>query len=177
MAFTFNPFSSFPDSVRNRSNWGSFWDTTIQTADNINTPKSITFNSTDLASEGIEIVSGSRLTFSRGGVYSIIYSIQFTNEDNKIHDVDIWLRKNDSGNSGNLEDTNSRFTVPGSHAGGDGHLIATVNYVYKVEANDYLELIWSTPNQLVNIETIPASLSSPARPRTPSIILTATQVA
>lgn len=177
MAFKLNPFTSQLDTVRNQMLWGSFYDTTNQTAAAANTAYSIGINSTDPDSRGISIASGSRITFSRGGVYSIIYSVQFVNTDSQIHDINIWLRKNDSGSSGDVVASDSRFSIIASHGGVDGHVIGCVNYMLKLAANDYLELIWSTTNVAAGIQSLPASPSSPVHPSIPGIILTAAQVA
>lgn len=177
MGFQLNSFYGKFDLVRNRPLWGSFYDTTTQTASAINTPQVITINSTDANSQGISIVSGSRITFARTGVYTITYSIQFTNQDEQIHDVNIWLRKNNQGDAGNLADTDSRFSVASSHGGIAGHAVATVNYMYKLQANDYLELVWATPDLDLKIETLPASAVSPVHPRIPGVIVTVAQVA
>ena len=177
MAFKLNPFTSQLDTVRNQMLWGSFYDTTNQIAATANTAYSIGINSTDPDSRGISIVSSSRITFSRGGVYSIIYSAQFVNTDSQIHDINIWLRKNDSGASGDVVASDSQFSIVNSHGGVDGHVIGCVNYVLKLAANDYLELIWSTSNVAAGIQSLPASPSGPTHPSVPGIILTAVQVA
>lgn len=177
MAFLLNPFRPGLDTVRNRMLWGSFWDTSIQAPAVINTPQAVTFNTTDANSQGVSIVSGSRVTFSRTGVFSVTYSIQFTNQNSQIQDVNVWLRKNNQGSTGDLVDTNSRYSITESHGGVDGHIIGTVNYVYKLEADDYLELIWASPSLDVKLETLPATTVAPVHPRTPAIILTAVQVA
>ena len=177
MAFKLNPFTSQLDTVRNQMLWGSFYDTTQQIATAANTGYSIGINSTDPDSQGISIASGSRVTFSRAGVYSITYSVQFVNTSTSIHDVNIWLRKNDSGTSGDVPASDSKFSVTSSHGGVDGFIIGCVNYVLKLAANDYLELIWSTTNVAASIQSLPSSPSGPAHPSIPGIILTAVQVA
>ena len=177
MAFKLNPFTSQLDTVRNQLLWGSFYDTTQQIAAAANTAYSVAIGSTDPGSQGISIANGSRVTFSRSGVYSIIYSVQFVNTSTSIHDINIWLRKNDSGTSGDVPASDSKFSIISSHGGVDGHVIGCVNYVLKLAANDYLELIWSTTNVAVSIQSLPSSPSGPAHPSIPGIILTAAQVA
>jgi len=75
MNLIFNPLRSGYDAIRNKLLWGSFWDTTIQTLDQANVAEVIGLNNSDAQNKGVSMVSGSRLTFSRGGVYSITYSI------------------------------------------------------------------------------------------------------
>jgi hypothetical protein len=155
--------------------WGSFWDTTTQTAASANTAYSITLNSADAANNGVSVVSGSRVTFANAGVYSLTYSIQFTNSDTQIHDVNVWLRKNNAGSAGDIPDTDSKFSIIARHGGINGNVIGTVNFVIPVAANDYIELIWATTNTQVTLETIPAG-TTPVSPRIPSVVFTATQV-
>lgn len=155
--------------------WGSFWDTTTQTPAAANTAYAVTINSADPANNGISVASGSRITFAYTGVYSITFSIQFTNSDTQIHDANVWLRKNDSGSTGDVPDTDSKFSVPNSHGGIHGNLVGTVNFVLSLTAGDYIELIWSTNNTAITLTTIPAG-TSPVSPRIPAVIVTATQV-
>jgi hypothetical protein len=155
--------------------WGSFWDTTTQTAPSANTPYSITLNSADAANNGVSVVSGSRVTFAYAGVYSLTFSIQFTNSDNQIHDANVWLRKNDSGSTGDLPDTDSKFSIIASHGGVHGNVIGTVNFVVPLAAGDFIELVWATTSTQVTLETIPAG-TTPVSPRVPCVVFTATQV-
>lgn len=156
--------------------WGSFWDLTSQTA-TAGTPTSILLRSRDTANRGINIVSGSRITFDHAGVYSLTFSIQFSNSDTVIHDVDVWLRKNDSGSTGDVPASNSRFSIISSHGGVEGNVIGAVNYVLPVVANDYLELIWTTSNTQAYIHAEPAQTSPFSHPSIPGIICTVVQVA
>jgi hypothetical protein len=155
--------------------WGSFWDTTTQTAASANTPYSITLNSADAANNGVSVVSGSRVTFANAGVYSLTFSIQFTNSDTQIHDANVWLRKNNAGSSGDLPDTDSKFSIISSHGGVHGNVIGTVNFVLSLAASDFIELVWSTTNTQITLQTIAAG-TSPVSPRVPSVVFTATQV-
>lgn len=156
--------------------WGSFWDSTSQTA-TANTPTTIFLRSTDTASRGISIVSNSRITFDHAGVYSLTFSIQFTNDDTTIHDVNVWLRKNDSGSSGDVPASDSKFSIISSHGGVPGNVIGTVNFVLPVVANDYFELMWATSNAQAYIHAEAAASSPFAHPSIPGIICTVAQVA
>ena len=157
--------------------WGSFWDETTQTAAAINTAYAIKLRSVDLSNHGVRIVSDSRMVFDNPGVYSITFSIQFTNSDTQIHDVNVWLRKNDSGSNGDVPASDSRFSITGSHGGVNGNVIGTVNFVLGLVAGDYLELMWATSNTGVSILAEPAQTSPLAHPSIPGIICTAVQVA
>jgi len=79
------------------------------------------------------------------------------------------LRKNGS----NLADSNTHYDVPDKQGSAFSSEVLTVNYVLNVSANDVFQLYWQTGNTNVTIETLAATGSYP---RTPSVILTATQV-
>jgi hypothetical protein len=156
--------------------WGSFWDSTSQTA-TANTPTSIYLRQRDTGSRGIRVVSDTRITFDHAGVYSITFSIQFSNNDEQIHDINVWLRKNDSGASGDVPASDSRFSIVASHGGIAGNVVGTINFVLPVVANDYLELIWATSDADAYIHAETAATSPFAHPSIPSIICTVVQVA
>jgi hypothetical protein len=109
------------------------------------------------------------VTFANAGVYSITFSIQFTNTSNSIGSTQIWLKKNGT----NLTDSNSHFDVPDRGGASVYSEVLTVNYALNLSASDYVEVFWQTSNTAVSIEDIPASGNYP---ETPSVILTATQV-
>jgi hypothetical protein len=156
--------------------WGSFWDTTSQTA-TANTPTPILLSKNDLDNRGIKVISNSRITVDHPGIYSFTFSIQFSNTDSSIHDVNVWLRKNDSGASGNVADSDSRFSIIARHGGIDGNVIGTVNFVLRLTTADYIELIWATSNAAAYIHAEAAETSPFAHPGIPGIICTVTQVA
>ena len=156
--------------------WGSFWDETSQVAAAINTAYPILLRKVDLANRGVKIISDSRITVDHPGIYSFTFSIQFTNSDVQIHDVNVWLRKNDSGSSGDVPASDSRFSVIASHGGAAGNVIGTVNFVLPLVAGDYIELMWMTSNVAAYIHAEGAS-ASPAHPSIPGIICTVVQVA
>ena len=156
--------------------WGSFWDETSQVATAIDTAYPILMRQVDLANRGIRIVSNSRITVDHPGVYSFTFSIQFSNSDSQIHDVNVWLRKNDSGSSGDVSASDSKFSIIASHGGVEGNVVGTVNFVLPLVASDYIELMWMTNNVAAYINADPAS-SSPAHPSIPGIICTVVQIA
>jgi len=161
--------------------YGSFYDTNAtQTAANTTTAYPIKINHT-FEANGVSIANDgsgnpTRVTFANAGVYNLQYSIQFTNTDTSIHNVNVWLRKNDSGVTGDVADSNSQYAVVGSHGGIHGQLIAAVNYVFTAAANDFFEIMWQPESTQVYIETLPAG-TTPVTPETPGVIVTACQQA
>ncbi len=113
----------------------------------------------------------SKITVDYAGVYNLQFSAQVTNTDVQIHDIDIWFRKNGT----DIPNSNSRFSVPNSHGGVDGHLIAALNFYLDFNAGDYIEIMWHVNDSAVKLEQLPAG-TSPTRPATPSVIATLTYV-
>lgn len=146
--------------------YGAFQDSTTQTISSTTTAYPMTFNTTDY-SEGVTLASGSRLTAQYSGLYNLQFSSQFTNSDSQIHDVDVWFRKNGT----NIAASNSQFSIPNSHGGIDGHLIASLNFFVALAKNDYVEIIWSATSTSISMQNI-AAQTSPTRPSTPSVIAT-----
>jgi hypothetical protein len=150
--------------------YGAFQDTTDQTAASTTAAYAITLDTTDYA-VGVSIVSNSQITVRSAGVYNIQFSLQFANDNVAIQDVDVWFRKNGTDVAG----SNSKFSVPNSHGGTDGHLIAALNFYIQLAAGDYVQLMWSTTSTDVSIEHL-AAQTSPTRPTTPSVIVTINKV-
>lgn len=151
--------------------YGAFQDSTDQVAANTTTAYPMTFNSTDY-SNGVSVVSNSRITVKNYGIYNLQFSAQLVNTDTSIHDIDIWFRKNGT----NIASSNSRYSVPNSHGGVDGSLIAALNYYIELNANDYVEIMWATDDTAVSIQQLPTR-TSPDTPSTPSVIATIQYVA
>ena len=162
------PFSAaaFSDSTP----YGAFQDSTDQAAASTTAAYAVKFNTTDFTN-GVTVSNDSRLNVTNPGVYNIQFSVQFANADTQIQDVDIWFRKNGTDVAG----SNSKFSVPNSHGGTNGHLIAALNYFIELAANDYIQIMWATTSTLVTIEHL-AAQTSPTRPSTPSVIATMTYV-
>lgn len=160
--------------------YGSFYDTnTTQTAASTTTAYPIKINAT-AEYNGVTISNDpsgnpTLINFAHTGVYNIQYSIQFTNSDTSIHNVNVWLRKNDSGSTGDVAYSNSQYAIVSSHGGIHGQAIAAINYVMTLTAGDYLQLMWGTESTQCYIETIPAG-TTPITPVSPGVILTACQV-
>jgi len=146
--------------------YGAFQDTTDQSIATTTATANITLNTTDY-SLGTSIVDGYKIKVDYSGLYNIQFSFQFVNTETSIQDVDIWFRKNGSDVAG----SNSKFSVPNSHGGTPGHLIASLNYYLELAKNDYVHVAWATTSVNVTLEQL-AAQTTPTRPATPSAILT-----
>ena len=151
--------------------YGAFQDSTNQVAASTTVAYPITFNTTDF-SNGVTMVSGSRMTVADSGIFNIQFSIQLKNTTSSGQDVDIWFRKNGT----NIDNSNSRFHPPARKGAGDpSHIIAALNFFINLVPGDYIEIMWRTENIGVSIEAFGTS-TSPTRPAVPSAIATMTFV-
>lgn len=143
--------------------YGSFHDTTDQTAAVINTAYAMTFNSTDL-SQGVYIGSPtSRIYVDRPNVYNIQFSAQLFNAGGAPHRAWIWINKNGSA----VANTATALRIEGNNT----EAVAAWNFLLQMNAGDYFELMWEVDNTGISLQTDPAT---GVHPVVPSIILTVT---
>lgn len=143
--------------------YGSFYDTTDQTAAAINTAYAMTFNTTDL-SQGVTIGSPtSRVYVDRPNVYDVQFSAQFINTAGGAHRVWVWLRKNGT----DVPDSAGAIRIEGNNS----ELVVAWNYLVQMNAGDYFELMWEVSDTAVSLHYDAATAVHPA---IPSIILTVT---
>jgi len=141
--------------------FGSFYDTTTQTAAAINTAYAMTINTTDL-SQGVYIGSpASRIYVDRPNVYNVQFSAQLDKTSGGTGLVWIWLRKNGV----DVPDSTGFVRLQGNNA----ELLAAWNYLVQLNAGDYIELMWEVDDTSVQILYEAATAVHPA---TPSVIVT-----
>lgn len=148
--------------LRNRA-YGTFYDTTTQTAAAINTAYGMTFNSTNLSNSVYIGSPTSRVYVAKDGVYDIQFSAQLDNTSGGNHLIYIWLRINGT----DVANSASQVRLKGT----DGELVAAWNFVERLQAGDYIELMWSVSDTSVQIYAQAAAAPVPA---IPSVILTVT---
>jgi len=143
--------------------YGTFFDTTDQTAAAINTGYPITFNNTDL-SEGVYLgTPTSRIYVNRPGAYNFQFSLQLVSTNASSKDIYIWARINND----DVEDSATKITMKGS---GEAY-VAAWNFVLRMDTNDYFELVWATSDVNVRLDASTATAFCPA---IPSVIMTVT---
>lgn len=143
--------------------YGSFYDTTTQTAAATNTAYPVLLNSTSF-SNGVYIgTPTSRIYVDRIGFYNFQFSLQLKKASSAAKEVYIWYRVNgvDAANSA------TQVTLAGSSAA----VVAAWNFVVSMDAGDYFELVWSTDDTGCQIVSVPSAAPVPA---IPSVILTVT---
>jgi hypothetical protein len=134
-----------------------------------NTATLMTLNTTDFSNGGVTI-SSSKITTAIAGTYNLQFSAQFQNTDNQIQDISIWLKQNGV----DIPGSTGLVSIPArksASAGEEAHQITGWNYYVQMQADDYIEIYWSTTNAAVTIQYYPAS-TGPVRPATQSVVAT-----
>jgi hypothetical protein len=150
-----------PTPQLKRARYGSFYDTTTQTATTINTAKAITFNTTDL-SNGVYVgTPTSRIYVDNEGIYNYDMSFQLDKTSGGTEDFYIWFRLNgvDVANSA------SYIQIQGNNA----EIFSSLNYFFDLKSGDYVEIMFSVSDLSVEVAAFAAA---PPVPAIPSIILT-----
>jgi hypothetical protein len=154
-------FANIENAAAVTGYYGSFYDTTTQTAAAINTPYAMTFNTT-AESNQIAVTNSSRITFKNRGTYNIQFSAQLDQTSGASHNIYIWFRKNGV----DIPYSASLVAVQGTTA----ELVAAWNFVITVLGGDYIQIMWAVSNTAVQIVAAPATAFCPA---IPSVIATA----
>lgn len=151
--------------------YNQFQSSVTQTAASIANAYAVTYNADDYP-DGISVVSNSRITVSHAGVYTIGFSLQFQSTSTSTEQVDVWFRKNGT----DVPASNSQFSLPARKSAGiPSSLIAVTNYMTKLEAGDYVEIMWRVTDIAVTMPALAAVTASPgvtpAIPATPSALV------
>ncbi len=152
--------------------YGSFSDSTTQSASLANTEYSVKLNTTE-GTNGFVLENNTngfptRIKALKTGIYNLQFSAQMENTANTNIDFNIWLSYTGS-NVANSNGHISLTKVSGQYA----NLIAGWNYVLPIQAMDFVELKWMCTD---TTGIMFASASNGYRPETPSIAVTLTQV-
>jgi hypothetical protein len=127
-----------------------------------------------LETSGVSIANNSearptRITVANSGTYNLQFSAQFERSSGHkgTTNAEIWLRKMDT----NVEMSNTKITLTGNEDA--AKTVAAWNFLVSLQANQYVELMWSVDDIRMQMPTIASGLSGPG---IPSLILTLTQV-
>lgn len=147
-------------------------DNTNQYATATNTATIVKWTQTD-SNVGFTLNVDNTAQTEFAGVYKIDYSLQFANTSTQIHDVYVWLHVDGYDVAG----SGSRFSIPNSHGGVPGYLVAYSSLTFEVPAGEKIALYWAT-NQAatsggatgVYMAAYAAQTSPFAMPSTPSAV-------
>jgi hypothetical protein len=152
--------SSFFANGNKQFNVGAFQSNVTQSGSSA-VSQSMNFETTDI-SNGVSMVSNSRITLANSGTYNIQFSAQVL-ADTGADTVWIWLKKNGT----NVSSTSTKLVLRNNEAD-----VAAWNFVVDAAAADYFELAWQSSGGHTKLLTEAASGNYPA---IPSIIVTVTQ--
>lgn len=113
----------------------------------------------------------SEMVVAEPGIYNLQWSGQFINVAAQIHEVSVWIRVNGT----DVVGSTGRVSINAKHGAFDGGAIPAWNYLVELQADEYVELWWSTPDVDTYITSFVAG-TSPTRPATASVIATLTFV-
>jgi len=144
-----------------RSRYGSFYDTTTQTATTINTAKAVTFNNTDLTNGVYLGTPTSRVYVDTPGIYNFDTSFQLDKTAGGVGLFYLWFRLNGV----DVPDSASQIRIQGNNA----EIFSSLNYFFNLNAGDYVEIMFSVDD--LTVELLAEAAAAP-HPGVPSIILT-----
>jgi len=146
-----------------RHRYGSFYDTTTQTAAAINTAYAMTFNTTR-TSQGITIgTPTSRIYADTLATYNIQFSVQVNTTALTDQLLWVWLRKNGTDVTATTSQVRTKVL--------DFAAVVTKTFLLEMNAGDYFELMWAADSTGVQLQTFAASGFYPS---VPSVALTVT---
>lgn len=141
--------------------FGSYYRTVDQTNPVASAVNLIGFDSTSAAYNTKIGSPTSRIFVSEKAIYNIQFSLQFNLTSGSNTSFYVWLRKNGT----DVPASAGKVVISGPNA----EILPAWNYVMLLEANDYIELAWSSPDTHALLEYAPAAGSVPS---IPSAILT-----
>jgi hypothetical protein len=148
--------------------WGAFWSDVDQTNAGATSTNFMTVNNSDPSNNAVEIgATSSQIKVLNAGVYNFQFSAQVDKTDGGKDELEVWFAKNGL----NIADSTRIFTLQGNPA----RLTAVYNYIFDLEANDYIEIAWHSTDTAMFLHHDAVGVS-PTRPETPSVIITVQQI-
>jgi len=143
-------------TIEQIQDYGRFIKTDNQSAAATNTAYAITFTGTEI-SQGVSIGSpASRIVVAQSGYYQFDISFQLTSTNSSSKDFRTWIRKNgtDIPNSARIvtNDINN------------GYLTFSVTKNVSLDANEYVEFMFSVTDTAVSLISAPATAWAPGAP-------------
>ena len=149
--------------------YGAFSSSVTQTNPVANIARAMSADTTEI-NNGVVLSANTRFVVLNAGVYNIQFSAQLQQTNNILTGISIWFRKNGV----DIPRSNTELIID-KNQGGGSKLVAAWNILDSFNVNDYVEIMWSSPD--IDIQILwQGEGTSPTRPATPSIIVTLTQV-
>ena len=156
-------WSSISSGVGSAGYYALLISTTNQTNGGATVANAVSLDASAVLSNGVSVVSSSRVTFANAGQYHMINELAFVNSTGSNPVISVWLAKNGTNIANTTQDI--QFT------GGAGNVQLTVcSWTLDLSAGDYIQFYWSCSATTVSL-TYQAALTSPTRPASPSAIV------
>ena len=149
--------------------YGSFTSNVTQTNPVASVARAFSADTTEI-NNGVILSANTRFVVQNAGVYNIQFSAQLQQINNADSAISIWFRKNGT----DIPRSNTELSID-KNQGGASKLVAAWNIVESFTANQYIEIMWSSPDTGMEI-LWQNTQTGPTRPSTPSLIVTVTQV-
>ena len=149
---------------------GSFYSTETQTITGTTEEPYLMYTEVTDISQGISVVDNTKFTVESGGTYNLIFSAQMDKSTYGSPSlISVWLRINGEDVEWSAGEVITPPTVVGAR------VILGWNYLYNLNAGDYMELVWYSNNAATIIEATPRN-EELGIPAVPSVAVTITQV-
>lgn len=149
--------------------YGSFTSNVTQLNPVANVARAMSADTTEYSS-GVILSANTRFVVQNAGVYNIQFSAQLQQLNNVNSAISIWFRKSGT----DVPRSNTELAID-KNQGGTSKLVAAWNIIESFTANQYIEIMWSSPDTGMEI-LWQNTQTGPTRPSTPSLIVTVTQV-
>lgn len=148
--------------------FASYLDTTTQSLSGSNIPTVISYNTVVIES-GITLTDLTKITVLRPGVYTVGISMQFDKSSSlSLEPIFIWTRVNGE----DVPDSAGQIRLLNNNS----EALPFIPYTYELNANDYIEFVFASSDDSVNLSYIPSSDTPLLRPASPSITLDIKQI-
>jgi hypothetical protein len=149
---------------------GSFYSTETQSITGTTEQPYLMYTEVTDFAQGISVVDNTKFTVESGGTYNLIFSVQMDKSSYGSPSlISIWIRINGE----DIEWSAGEVITPPTVVG--ARIILGWNYLYTLNAGDYMELVWYSNNAATIIEATPRN-EELGIPAVPSVAVTITQV-
>jgi hypothetical protein len=125
----------------------------------------VTLATTDY-SDGVSVVSNSRITYANAGIYALEFDAQVESTDvSSRQDVYFFLRKNGVDVAGST--TSASVVI--NNGTMNGKTLVSTTHIVTAAAGDYFELVWAASSTAVSLKFTAASGTGIIRPSTAAI--------
>lgn len=139
--------------------YGSFYDTTTQTAAATDTAYAAKFNTTDTGNSVVVRNDGSsnptQIVVDETGVYNFLFSLQLYNSGGSAGKAYIWIR---------INGTDVPYSMGQITVGAGAYGLQSWNFFPNLNGDDYVQLMWAADTTNIKLQTVSAPAFAPASP-------------